>query len=222
MRAQGVGMYTVQACAFILFQFHHHYFKDLPEGLTMQTDLQRVMRSCVDRLIAEMSRRFERLKILESDMGFLLNIEQLCYGRERIDEKCTHAASIYSGDFDGEELITEVQGCRMLLANAEKKMQTPIELLNFCMKYGEDSFPNLQRAIAILLTIAVSVSSCERSFSKLKLIKTYLRSTMANERLSNLAILSIEKEELKKINIECVIDKFLTSKKERVLRLHDF
>nr|CAI5858450.1 unnamed protein product [Callosobruchus analis] len=35
----------------------------------------------------------------------------------------------------------------------------------------------------------VSVASCERSFSKLKLIKTYLRSTMGQERLSGLAIL---------------------------------
>ena len=43
------------------------------------------------------------------------------------------------------------------------------------------------------LTICVSVASCERSFSKLKLIKSYLRSTMAQARLSSLAILSIEK-----------------------------
>ena len=32
------------------------------------------------------------------------------------------------------------------------------------------------------------------SFSKLKLIKSYLRSTMSQERLSGLVILSIEKE----------------------------
>jgi hypothetical protein len=43
-----------------------------------------------------------------------------------------------------------------------------------------------------LLTIPVTVAKEERSFSKLKLIKTYLRSTMCQERLSDLAILSIE------------------------------
>ena len=45
-----------------------------------------------------------------------------------------------------------------------------------------------------MLTIAFSIASCERSFSKLKLIKTYLRSSMSQERLTNLAIISIEKE----------------------------
>ena len=37
------------------------------------------------------------------------------------------------------------------------------------------------------------------SFSKLKLIKSYQRSTMSQERLSKLAILSIEKEMLEEL-----------------------
>jgi hypothetical protein len=38
----------------------------------------------------------------------------------------------------------------------------------------------------------VTVAACERSLSKLKLIKTYLRSSMSNERLNSLALLSTE------------------------------
>ena len=48
----------------------------------------------------------------------------------------------------------------------------------------------------ILLTIPVTVATAERSFSKLKLIKSYIRSTMSQERLNGLAILSIEKHML--------------------------
>ena len=64
-----------------------------------------------------------------------------------------------------------------------------------------ESFPNACIAFRILLTIHVTIASTEISFSKLKLIKSYLRSTMSQEELSGLAILSIEKEML--VKLEC-------------------
>lgn len=45
-----------------------------------------------------------------------------------------------------------------------------------------------------MMTILVTTTICERSFSKFKLIKTYLRSTMTEERLNNLALISIEND----------------------------
>lgn len=57
-----------------------------------------------------------------------------------------------------------------------------------------DSFPNASIVYRILLTIHVTVAYAERSFSKLKLIKSCLRSTMSQERLNGLAILSIKNE----------------------------
>ena len=60
----------------------------------------------------------------------------------------------------------------------------------------------------IALTIVVSTAECERTFSALKRIKTYLRSTMLNERLCDLAILSIEKEISKNLSLEEVVEQF--------------
>ena len=77
--------------------------------------------------------------------------------------------------------------------------QTALELLKFVVSYGDDVFPNLRVALQILLTISVSVASCERSFSKLKFILPYLRTSMSESRLNNLALLSIEKQTLNRI-----------------------
>ena len=53
-----------------------------------------------------------------------------------------------------------------------------LELLQFIQKYNlGNSVPNIVIMLRIFLTIAVSVSTCERSFSNLKLIKNYLRSS---------------------------------------------
>ena len=76
--------------------------------------------------------------------------------------------------------------------------------------------PNLTLSLKLFLTICVSVSSCERSFSKLKLIKSYLRSTMGQERLSGLAVLSIENEATKNIDFDDVINDFAALKARKV------
>jgi hypothetical protein len=69
-------------------------------------------------------------------------------------------------------------------------------------------YPNASIAYRILLTIPVIVASAERSFSKLKLLKICLRSTMLRERLNGLAICSIEKDILDTIDLESVLEDF--------------
>jgi hypothetical protein len=82
--------------------------------------------------------------------------------------------------------------------------------LNYIKKL--ESFPNAYIAYRILLTIPVTIASAERSFSKLKLIKSYLRSTMSQARLSGLAILSIEKNMLEKIDYKSLINNFVSKR----------
>ncbi|CAM8882900.1 unnamed protein product [Rhodiola kirilowii] len=59
-----------------------------------------------------------------------------------------------------------------------------------------------------MLTVPVTVASAERSFSKLKILKSYLRSTMSQERLNALALISIEHEFLEKLEYDILIDDF--------------
>ena len=76
--------------------------------------------------------------------------------------------------------------------------------------------PNLRIALQILLTIAVSIASCESSFSKLKFILSFLRSAAEQDRLSSLAILSVERETLDCIDFDDVIDQFSSVKARKI------
>jgi hypothetical protein len=69
----------------------------------------------------------------------------------------------------------------------------------------------------LVLTMPVSSANAERSFSALKRVKTYLRSTMAEQRLNNLCIMSIERELSSSLlqDINPVLDKFAHMKNRR-------
>ena len=71
----------------------------------------------------------------------------------------------------------------------------------------------------IALTITVTTAESERSFSTLKRIKTRLRSTMTEERLSDLAFLSIEREVVRELNYEDIINEFASTDKNRRILL---
>ena len=62
----------------------------------------------------------------------------------------------------------------------------------------------------IFFTMPVTMASAERSFSKLKLLKNYLRSTMSQERLNGLATLCIQKNLLDEIDIDIVVSDFIS------------
>ena len=94
---------------------------------------------------------------------------------------------------------------------------TPLELLSFVVSYGEDVFPNLRVALQILTTIAVSIASCERSFGNLMLILTNLRASMEQDRLSDLALRSIERETVEQHNFDQAIDNFAAVKARQLV-----
>ena len=74
-------------------------------------------------------------------------------------------------------------------------------------KTSEVAYPCVYNILHILLTMPVT---CERSFSSMRRIKSYLRSTMTDERLSTLGVLHIHRH--MDVNIDRVINMFASVK----------
>ena len=64
------------------------------------------------------------------------------------------------------------------------------------------AYPTLVRVYAIALVIPITSCSAERSFSTLKRVKTRLRSSMLQERLEGLLLMSIERKILMNLDRE--------------------
>ncbi|KAL4130851.1 hypothetical protein QTP88_008230 [Uroleucon formosanum] len=73
-------------------------------------------------------------------------------------------------------------------------------------KCDEDIFPLINRLLTILITLPISNASAERTFSTLRRLKTCLRSTMSETRLTRLALLNIHRDI--DLDVNKIIDMF--------------
>ena len=83
-------------------------------------------------------------------------------------------------------------------------------------KQVQGSFPNVEITLRKYLVLMISNYTAERSFSKMKLIKNRLRTSTGNERLSHLALMSIESDVLREINFDDLITNFSKMKARKV------
>ncbi|KYN17600.1 Zinc finger MYM-type protein 1 [Trachymyrmex cornetzi] len=79
----------------------------------------------------------------------------------------------------------------------------------------QEVYPYINIVLRIFLYIPVTNCSAERSFSVLRRVKNYLRSTMCDERLNCSAVLTIESEIAKRINYDDIIDSFPDAQSRR-------
>lgn len=163
----------------------------------------------LDRVVTEMQSRFSNLSLS------LMKSVQACSPKSRnfldissLQPLITHY------NLENATLPVELLQAKRVLLN--KDINTIAGAIQELLPLRV-AFPELIKVLQMSLTLAVSTAQCERCFSSLKRIKTSIRSTMCEERLNNLAILSIEQEmaeELEK-NIEQVVENFAHSHHNR-------
>ena len=196
----------------------------------------------MDQAIMSFKERFDQLKRFEEMFGFLFNLRQFdmlspeacaalrqkCHKLEqilssRIDSSSTETDDLRSfdsavtdrvSDIDGLTLFDELRTMCNILPDTVK---SPLDILRYVhANHLHELFPNVSVALRILLTVPVTVASGERSFSKLKLIKTYLRANMTQQRLVGLAMLSIENGIATQLDFSNLLTTFANSKARKV------
>jgi len=162
--------------------------------------------------------RFDLLNHHCLNFGFLYNINSLKnWEHETLLNHCKDLAILLSAketsDIDAIELFEELKiFCQLTEPNSSPNKN--LELIY--NKKLQEINPNITISLRIVLTIPVTVVSAERSFSKLKLIKNHLRSTMSNERLTGLALLSIEFDLAQELDLEDIVQDFASKKARKV------
>ncbi|KAL4097968.1 hypothetical protein QTP88_022649 [Uroleucon formosanum] len=137
----------------------------------------------LDQPNKSLNKRFKQLESYSNNFGFLYHIGKLKDMQDDELIKCCKDLHLVLSDesskeIDGQGLFAEIVIFRTLV----DEEVTPLQALAELKKIG-GSFPNITIAIRIMLTIPVASACAKRSFLKLKIIKSYLRNSIAQDKL---------------------------------------
>ena len=146
-----------------------------------------------DNVISQMEFRFANVEEL-SFFG-LLDRPKNAVVSKKPDEKILDQLLLqYPSIFDHVRLRADLIG---FYSSDAMQNKTHSELLDFIIQNDlKETVPEVCKLLDLILTIPATTASVERSFSALKRIKNFYRSSMLQERLSSLGIISIEKKRL--------------------------
>lgn len=164
-----------------------------------------IYEKCFESILNSFGTRFNKdnQKIQKSLEKFLLD-------KECADEKLA-IENLYKADFNFNDLYVH----RTMFFEFLKIRQCEVKCLNDIVIFFRNNketpglSPLYSKFVRLLLTIPGSSCTNERSFSLMNRIKTYLRSTMAQERLNDIAILATYKDMAENINMDEVMDLFI-------------
>lgn len=172
----------------------------------------------LDSIVSSLQIRFSEDNIPAYSLIFLHPLYMLKMGLNGLKTKIKPMGDFYK--------ISRIETELELWFQLWKNKQVPAEDLQSIevadlLSESQLFFPSVKKALEILITLPCTTCTVERSFSSLRRIKTWLRSTMAEDRLNGLALLSIHRKEVmlnEKVFIKKVLDKFALDPRKLLLK----
>ena len=164
----------------------------------VQIDYKRTYFEILDNILMSLRERFASIQ----DFSFLELLDVNKFEEFAKLFPMQHAESLqnkYPEIFECKSLTNEL---KYVYTDSDfKKCKSVNDLLELINKLQLNSaLQECEKLIQLVLTIPLTSASSERSFSTLNRIRSYLRCTMAQDRLSSLARISIEKQLLNELD----------------------
>ena len=157
----------------------------------------------MDRLVVEMERRFG-----DNENNPILKGIAACHPDSTafLDMDVLHPLiDTYNINTTG-SLSSQIDVCKLLMKKASEKPMKILDVISLLKPSA--GFPDLRHLLQLALTVPVANVAAERSFSSMRKIRTYVRSSMKEERLSDIANLTVESEVAKEIDVDEVVNTF--------------
>lgn len=132
-----------------------------------------------------------------------------------VEEKgdCKNIMQLHRDDLDETRLTLHRDMCIDVAKQRGVCLATFQDVVDFLKgdqgDYLRIMLPEMTKLVKLALTVPVTSCSSERSFSGLRRLKTYLRSTMGQARLTHVAVLNTHKDVSRNWNLDVITDEFI-------------
>jgi hypothetical protein len=152
----------------------------------------------IDSAVVQLTDRFN-----QSGIEKVISLEQALLGR--MDD--LHFQSCYP-ELDVYRLDVQLRMFR--LSNTFSNVEEAAELIAKLPRECRTLFSQVETLVRFLLVMPASSAEAERSFSSLRRLKTWLRSTMTQPRLNHVCILNIHQDVLDSIDLQDIANQFIS------------
>ena len=136
-----------------------------------------------------------------------------------------HIVQLYSKDIEFDRLKVQLQMLPDLLktfnsANTSQKVSKVTSLRTIVgLLHSEQCcrrmFSGVLKLLKIVLTIPVTSATAERTFSSMRRLKNYLRSSMTQKLFNNMMILHIHKDKTDELDLNVIAEQFINVNERR-------
>jgi len=166
----------------------------------------------LDHIITELTERFGPIQQTKVKLLGLIPSVAATYPPASINE----VGELYKADLPSPHLLsTEFRRWKTKYSSVPLDNR-PNTLEGALQSFDKEDFPNIFTLLVIACTLPVTTCETERSNSQLKLLKTYLRSTMTEKRLSSLALIKIHRDIVADLDFDKLVVHFANKHPRRM------
>ena len=173
------------------------------------TNVQEYFRKAIyipylDSILASLKTRFDDLKFVPNRLLILHQTRAVTLSREEFKAEAEQIDNIYKIENFCMEALTwyDMWKHSNELENVKNRSLDEI-IIRYCKLY-----PAVRHALLIALTLPSSTCTVERSFSTLRRVKTWLRTTCGEDRTSGLCMISVHRNKVKE-NMQEITNKVI-------------
>ena len=181
---------------------------------TVEKHYRVIFFEAIDLITSAIDRRFQQPGY--ETYGKVQSLLLKAASAQEYGEELRFVLSFYGSDFDPHLLQTHLDiFSRPFQVEGDVTVSDIVTFFQKCTSGQLELISEVMKLVILLLVMPTTNAASERSFSAMRLIKTYLRSTMYQQHLNHLMLMHIHKDQTDALNLVDVANDFIAGSNHR-------